>query len=246
MKKAQDISDFLSGMFQNTNFRPVLTKKLRSCYLVDYENVHQDGLTGIKDLHRHSVVCVFYSNNAQTISVDFARILNNSNARILFFKIVTGQKNSLDFQLVSFLGFLIAAHQALDVQIPYYIISKDTGFSSTVALWRDLGIKLFQTDRISKCDNVHVVSEKDNLEENKISETGLLIPEKNSLEQDAKLLDYLSRFDSNQQKFIYNAVTSSKDVVAFRSKIAKKYGEPFAIKHYKNMKKLLPYAKNKK
>lgn len=47
---------------------------------------------------------------------------------------MTGVKNSLDFQLVSFLGLLIGEHKHLDIPNEYYIISRDQGFLSSINL----------------------------------------------------------------------------------------------------------------
>ena len=44
----------------------------------------------------------------------------------------TGTKNSLDFQLVSYLGFVIGEHKEADNH--YYIVSKDRGYLSSINL----------------------------------------------------------------------------------------------------------------
>ena len=63
---------------------------------------------------------------------------NNNVKRI---HVLTGGKNSLDFQLVSYLGLLIGS--STDSESNYYIVSKDKGFYSSINL-------------LSNCSNVKI------------------------------------------------------------------------------------------
>ena len=110
MEDIKTIGRFLSSAFENKHYKH-LFKDINACYIVDYENVHQQGLSGIQYLPKHSVVCVFYSQITDTIPIETARVAVNGKCKLLFFKVEAGQKNSLDFQLVTFLGYLIAKHQ---------------------------------------------------------------------------------------------------------------------------------------
>ena len=53
-----------------------------SMYLVDFENVNGDGLTGIEQLKAEDCVTIFYSKNAATISFEVHQALNNTKAQI--------------------------------------------------------------------------------------------------------------------------------------------------------------------
>ena len=103
-------------------------------YLVDYENVGADGLKGIEALDEQNTVYVFYSNNADKITFELHMKLNASKAAIFFFKANTGHKNALDFQLSSYLGWLIHANSGTESK--YFIVSKDNGFSSLIPFWK--------------------------------------------------------------------------------------------------------------
>ena len=103
-------------------------------YLIDYENVGSDGLKGIEALDEQNKVCIFYSSNADKITFDMHMKLNSSKASIEFFKADTGHKNALDFQLTSYLGWLI--HSWADAECKYFIVSKDNGFSSLIPFWK--------------------------------------------------------------------------------------------------------------
>ena len=109
-------------------------------YFVDYENVKMDGLNGINKLEPSDKVCIFYSEHADTLTFDLHKRLNESKATITFQKVEVGHKNALDFQLVTFLGYEIASKKEDD----YYIVSKDTGYTSVCNYWkkRKVGISI--------------------------------------------------------------------------------------------------------
>lgn len=103
-------------------------------YLVDYENVKTHGLDGIDDLGPEDVVCIFYSENADSMTFDLHRRLNESRAKIIYQKVDVGTKNALDFQLTSYLGYMICENRGREVS--YFIVTKDHGFSSLVGYWK--------------------------------------------------------------------------------------------------------------
>ena len=71
-----------------------------SSYYIDYENVHNEGLSGIEKLGQGSRVCLFYSCKADTLKIDVVRQLMGCAAEIRFEKIDNGVENALDFQLL--------------------------------------------------------------------------------------------------------------------------------------------------
>lgn len=107
-------------------------------YLVDYENVKKDGLNGINKLTEEDVVCIFYSENADTLTFGLHRRLNESRANITFQKVEVGTKNALDFQLATFLGYAIAENKEQE----YFIVTKDTGFNVLCSYWAKRKIKI--------------------------------------------------------------------------------------------------------
>ena len=93
-------------------------------YLIDFENVTSAGISGVQRLTKEDRVYIFYTANAANMS--FAAHLNllSSPAEIIYYNVSSGGKNALDFQLSSFLGYLIS--QGQDKQ--FYIISNDRGY----------------------------------------------------------------------------------------------------------------------
>lgn len=109
-----------------------------SLYLIDYENVNADGLAGINQLDESDTIILFYSMNSNTLTFSLHKSLTETKARLEYVEVKAGTKNSLDFQLVSYLGYLIAKDQKSD----YVIVSKDNGFSSTVAFWQNRKVEV--------------------------------------------------------------------------------------------------------
>jgi hypothetical protein len=113
-------------------------------YLIDYENTGENGLKGITELPEDSCVVIFYSENADKISFDMHQKFCICKTRLEFRKINTGRKNALDFQLSTYLGYLIAKSE----EDQYYIVSKDNGYRSVVDFWRDKKVR--QIDFIAR------------------------------------------------------------------------------------------------
>ena len=102
-----------------------------SVYFIDYENVHESGLKGIAKLTENDVVFLFYSNAAQSISIDTMLFLREAKARIEYLKVNGSGKNYLDFQLATVLG--VQAYQNPDKD--FVIISNDNGYRSLIDFW---------------------------------------------------------------------------------------------------------------
>ncbi|MCR5717378.1 MAG: hypothetical protein K6G23_11065 [Lachnospiraceae bacterium] len=100
-------------------------------YLIDYENVHEKGLTGIETLHPNDVLCLLYSNAAQSLTIDTMAYLTGSGAEVQYFKCLGSGKNYLDFQLSTVLGLMAGSRKDNE----FVIISGDKGFQSLVDFW---------------------------------------------------------------------------------------------------------------
>ncbi|WP_455715500.1 PIN domain-containing protein [Anaerosporobacter sp.] len=109
-------------------------------YLIDYENVKTHGLDGISKLYEDDVVCIFYSKNADSLTFDLHKRINESQATIVYQKVDVGSKNALDFQLATYLGYII--HENTGKAVSYSIVSKDQGFLSLVDYWKKRKIEV--------------------------------------------------------------------------------------------------------
>lgn len=106
-------------------------------YLVDYENVKADGMYGVDELGKKDYVCIFYSENASTLTFGLHESLNRSKAKIVLQKVEVGVKNALDFQLSTYLGYLISENEGKNET--YYIVSEDKGLAILTGYWGGRG-----------------------------------------------------------------------------------------------------------
>ena len=112
-------------------------------YLIDYENVKN--LNRCNELTAGDTIIFFYSQHANLLSFDLHIALCQTPARTEYFFVECGGKNALDFQMSSYVGFLIANY-------PYekiYIVSKDKGFSFLLSFWRKRGF-----DQLELTENI--------------------------------------------------------------------------------------------
>lgn len=114
--------------------------KKKNFYLVDYENVHKAGLSGIEELKTTDTVIIFYSANADSLSFELHHFLGEAKANIKYIKVDTDGKNALDFQLSSYIGYLIGR----DEHCRCYIVSNDKGYNNVRDFWqrRDAKVRM--------------------------------------------------------------------------------------------------------
>ena len=109
-------------------------------YLIDFENVKSRGMEGVELLAEEDTVCIFYSDNADSMTFDLHRKLNETKAQIIYHKVAVGTKNALDFQLATYLGYLICEQQKEGIHPDYFIVTKDNGFTSLMVYWKAQGV----------------------------------------------------------------------------------------------------------
>ena len=109
-------------------------------YLIDFENVKSRGMEGVELLTEEDTVCIFYSDNADSMTFDLHRKLNETKANIIYHKVAVGTKNALDFQLATYLGYLICEQQREGIHPNYFIVTKDNGVTSLMVYWKAQGV----------------------------------------------------------------------------------------------------------
>ena len=100
-------------------------------YLVDFENVHSEGLTGVEKLGENDECYIFYSVNACSLSFDLHQKIIESKAKFYYKMVDAHGKNALDFHLVTFLGYLVAKHP----DEHFYVVSGDKMFCCATDYW---------------------------------------------------------------------------------------------------------------
>ncbi|MCR5090281.1 MAG: hypothetical protein K6C08_12320 [Oscillospiraceae bacterium] len=105
-------------------------------YLIDFENVHEDGFHAIGHLGDKDAVYCFFTKNVAKISM--SALAGMRNGQLHFVEADSG-KQSLDLALVSFLGYLIGTKPQ---ELCYDIISNDNGFQKAADFWNKRGMNL--------------------------------------------------------------------------------------------------------
>ena len=75
---------------------------METYYLVDFENVHDDGIANIESITKSEHVHIFSTPNATNIRDDIFWMDGDITSHL-----VPARKQSLDMHLVSFLGYLL-------------------------------------------------------------------------------------------------------------------------------------------
>ena len=183
-------------------------------YLIDYENTGENGLDGIENLDSRGRVIIFYSENADKMSFDLHQMLQECSASIEFKKITTGKKNALDFQLATYLGYLMAKAEGGN----FYIVSKDLGYEVLLEFWKGRHLRLIE---MISAGAPKEEGKPGGLEE----KLQMAIPE----EKDWKaILEYITQCKTKQE--VNNA-------------LVKNYGSEKAGKLYKKIKPLMKNKK---
>ena len=110
-------------------------------FLIDTENVNFNAIQNCSMLNEDDMIILFLT---QKSGLHFNKDKLNTletKAKLIKIYVQTGTKNSLDFQLVSYLGFVLGEHKKVNNQ--YYIVSRDKGYLSSINL-------------LTNCSNQHL------------------------------------------------------------------------------------------
>lgn len=116
-----------------------------TCYFIDYENVMDSGLRGADLLGEEDKVILFYSDKVKKISFEAHIACSRSKARFEYIKIGKVGKNYLDFQLSTYLGYVIAEEKPEKT----VIVTRDMGYTSVVDFWNERGVCVVRQNAIS-------------------------------------------------------------------------------------------------
>lgn len=104
-------------------------------YLIDFENVREEGLKACRPAGAEDVIYLIYTANASKANLD---AMSGLRASLKIIKVAAG-KQSLDMHLVSFLGFLLSSYGQKDA---FRIVSNDAGFDGVVRFWSGEGYEV--------------------------------------------------------------------------------------------------------
>lgn len=191
-------------------------------YLIDYENIKD--ISVINELSEKDIAIIFYSKNSNSLTFEAHQELSTSHAKIEYKSVDVGGKNALDFQLSTYLGFLIKEHEKTDLKIT--IVSKDNGFSYLKLFWeKEKNISIELLGNISE-----------SAKQKEIEETPLNLEE--ALKQ-SKL-----RLTNDDVKIIMKTISQFKTKQAINNGLMKHFRDSDKVGAI--TKTIKPYIKNKK
>lgn len=109
----------------------------RKVYLVDTENVGTAWKEILPQKSQKDVIILFYTEHSPGISYMDLNVIREYPLSFDMILCYAG-KNGLDFQMVSYLGYLIKTAPKSE----YIIVSNDTGFDAVVKFWSDREIEV--------------------------------------------------------------------------------------------------------
>lgn len=104
---------------------------METYYLIDFENVHNDGIENIECMAKTDHIHIFSTQNATNIRSDIFWLSGDIKPHL-----VPVRKQSLDMHLVSYLGHLLGINGK---ECSYVIISKDKDYDNIVKFWKEEG-----------------------------------------------------------------------------------------------------------
>ena len=112
---------------------------MANCFFIDFENVHNAGMTNLKSLTKDDLFYIFYTTNAETISLDTVNQLNQSSCSYELIKVPAGSQ-SLDMHLISFVGYVVGVSGK---KYDYIVISKDKDYDNIISFLKEkCGVKI--------------------------------------------------------------------------------------------------------
>ncbi len=187
----------------------------RKVYLVDTENVGTAWKELLPQKGAKDMIILFYTENSPGISyvdLNVIRAYPSSFDMVLCYP----GKNGLDFQMVSYLGYLIKTAPKTE----YVIISNDTGYDAAVKFWRDREIEVC---RKSKSELTAPKNRQENDDDIKIMLKQLLTEGSYTEEDLEKVYEVLRNYSVKQLQELYFA-------------LQKEFGAPSGMDIYRQLK----------
>ena len=205
-------------------------------YLIDFENLKN--ISGCATLLENDTIVFFYSKNANTLSFELHIELSECKANKEYIKAESGGKNALDFQLSTYVGYLIAKKPEEKI----CIISKDNGFQNVLSFWKQRGqdtIELRKNiievdDQIEDCTTEKSTENDEKAVKPEHEETIEI-----ALKKNAKKLD----ITPEQQKKIIEIFNNFKTKPAINNNLSKYFRDSEKVGEINKV--LKPFFKNK-
>ena len=178
----------------------------RKTYLVDTENVGTVWKKILPELKKNDSLILFYTQNSPGVSYPDLNEILSYGATFEMIEGYTG-RNALDFQIVTYLGYLLKSASKTE----YTIVSNDAGYDAVTKFWseRDYQVNRLTTEKILN------LSKKETL------------PEEESQSAREMISKIIGRKDENEITDLYDLILplSPKDKQGLHVALTKKYGQ---------------------
>ena len=228
-------------------------------FLIDYENVNSFGLAGISRLDAEDRVVLFYSQSANTLNFEILDEIMQSPVRTEKVNLNQSGRTALDFQRVTYLGYLIAKQSADD----FYIISRDMGYVATQQFCKKmLGVKvqIKPSIRDALADKTSVPVKKMTVSQPVMLQQPAPVEGKSGKKKSQKkqpkqimvqtkqtvptvktirklLLEIDPEIQTNRVKDIIQCMTDSESTAEFHNTLQRQFGGEDATDYYRGLKK---------
>lgn len=102
---------------------------------IDYENLKGNVINTLS-FNTDETVYIFYTNSDTKIDMDVIAHITRYTYNVKFYHVENGMKDALDFQLSTFLGYIIGKNKDTNKDNEYVIYSADKGFDKVVNFWK--------------------------------------------------------------------------------------------------------------
>lgn len=201
-------------------------------FLVDYENVNVGGLDGVSNLTENDTVIIFYSINADTLTFEMHRRINESKANFEFQKILLKERNALDFQLCSYLGYLIRdTGTDENSKNSYFIVSNDKGYSILPDYWKKFGFNLKIVSNLSKNEI--------KLSQPVKNEIKPIQPVQNTIKTEKELNEILKNQDKNVISKVAQIINTAENKKDIHNTLVKNFDSKKGVEIYRAIKSFI-------
>lgn len=217
---------------------------METFYLIDYENVHSEGLSGCQSLTKTDHIVIFFTQNAK--SIDMSTISNHGAAVLEMVEVPAGKQSS-DMHIGSYLGYLAGKFEK---NCKAVIISKDTDFDKVIKFWKDkVGINASRKQQIKSAPAKSITPAKTTtaktsaVKTSESKENTTSAKSKNSV--NVEIQKALSKEGIKNDVISYVASTAVKNLNVKNGKqqtyrtIVAKYGQNKGLELYTYIKKLI-------
>lgn len=137
-------------------------------YLIDYENIRikPEEICKLAYLEKKDEIIIFYSPQCKKIEKNIVKTMEESlDVSVTYNKVECGSKNALDFQLATYLGYVISVKNKKNTT--YYIVSNDKGYDCLCGYWNGRNKSVLRLDEESYLVNASKKKNKKNKKNNK-------------------------------------------------------------------------------